>query len=339
MATIKDIADEAGVSPGTVSRVLNFDNSLSIAQSKRQLVFEIAERLEYATPRQRAKKKTRKVKQQKLALIHFISPSQELEDPYYIAIRMGIESRCEDLGYQLVKIYSENQDIRNSQLKTMDAAVAVGNFSYEDSEWMKSQCPNLVFVDSSPKEELFDSVVLDLERVIHNIMDEVMARGYRKIAFFGGTEIYPNYNTPLGEVRQKAFIEHALAHDLDIEGQMYVASFSAADGYIMAQKLLAKTERPELIVCASDALAIGAMKALREADVQVPDDIAVVGIDDIPTAQYLNPTLTTVRLHAELLGETAVDLVGEQLAGRTVAKKVTISSKLIWRESFPELIR
>ena len=103
MVTIKQIANAVGVSSATVSRVLNFDSTLSVSPQTRKAIVETAEALNYATPRNR--KAVDHKLDRKIALVHFLRPEQELIDPYYVAIRLGIESRCNDLKFDTVQVY------------------------------------------------------------------------------------------------------------------------------------------------------------------------------------------------------------------------------------------
>jgi len=104
-------------------------------------------------------------------------------------------------------------------------------------------------------------------------------------------------------------------------------------GYRLARDLLALAERPDVIVTSNDNMAIGAYRALQEAGLSIPKDIAVISFNDIPVAQFLTPPLTTVRIHGEHIGETAVDLLLERLSGRSYGKQVRIATELIWRDS------
>lgn len=103
MVTLKEIAKAVGVSTATVSRVLNFDSTLSVTPKKRQAIIEAAEALNYATPRNRNRANQQGLT--KIALVHFLRPDQELIDPYYVALRLGIESRCAALKIETVKVY------------------------------------------------------------------------------------------------------------------------------------------------------------------------------------------------------------------------------------------
>ncbi|MBC7740039.1 MAG: LacI family DNA-binding transcriptional regulator, partial [Candidatus Saccharibacteria bacterium] len=104
MVTLKQIASAVGVSSATVSRVLNFDETLSVTSQTRQTIIETAEAMNYATPRNRNRNPFATTAT-KVALVHFLRPDQELADPYYVSLRLGIESRCAHHKLETVKIY------------------------------------------------------------------------------------------------------------------------------------------------------------------------------------------------------------------------------------------
>ncbi len=334
MATIKDIAQEAGVSTATVSRVLSYDNTLSISDAKRKRVFEVAERLEYASPRMRAARRTNKSLNLSFAMVHFLSPPQELEDPHYIAIRMGMEARCQELGISLRKVYATSEADAAQELRGMNGIIAVGKFSFEYCDWLKKQCPTIVFVDSSPTEALFDSVVIDPVQAVNQALAMLWAQDYRDIAYFGGYEAAKDFDTPLGEQRRKAFVEYMTAQQAFNEKRVFIEGFSPSAGYLMGQRLLAGgDDLPEVVFCGNDSIAIGAIRAFQEAGVSVPGQISIVGFNDIPTAQHVFPALTTVKVYSEMMGESAIDLLIEQIGGRSVPKKVVLPTQMVWRNS------
>ena len=103
MVTLKEIAKAVGLSPATVSRVLNFDQTLSVAAKTRQAIIEAAEAMKYENPRARSRANQQGLS--KVALVHSLRPDQELVDPYYVGLRLGIESRCQALKIETVKVY------------------------------------------------------------------------------------------------------------------------------------------------------------------------------------------------------------------------------------------
>lgn len=338
MATIKDIAERAGVSIATVSRVLNYDKTLSITSEKRKLILEVAEELEYETPRNRKNGKSRKRKKHvvSIGILHFLSLETELDDPYYIAIRLGIEKLCMENNFQVVKIYKDSPNFTEDVLKKLDGLVVVGKFSKEDLTIIKKSCERVTFVDSSPMEHLYDSVVIDAEKTVHDVIDYLRSLGYHKIGYLGGKEVLEEYNTILGETRKKAFIEKMTLEDLYNEDWVHIGKFSSESGYELMKEALNK-DLPEVFFCANDNIALGAMRAIYEAKLSVPDDISLIGFNDIPTTRYTVPPLTTVKLYSEFMGECAVELLLEQINGRKIPKKLTIPTKIIKRDSLKQI--
>ena len=335
MATIKEIAERSGVSLATVSRVLNYDKTLSISSVKRKLILEIAEELEYETPRNRKKNKNSKKKKSNLTLgiLHFLSIDSELDDPYYIAIRLGIEKLCLDHSIKVVKIYKNGNTFEKSLLDNLDGLIVIGKFSIEHQMIIQKHCDRVVFVDSSPIEGDYDSVVIDAEWTVKNVLRYLIDLGYKKIGYLGGYEELAEYNTILGETRKKAFYDYLTEKSLFEPKWVFVGKFSYDSGYEMMKSALQMSELPEVFFAANDNIAIGAMKALYECGLKVPDDMSIIGLNDIPTAQYTIPPLSTVKIYSEFMGECAVELILEQIAGRKISKKLTIPTKIIKRNT------
>jgi LacI family transcriptional regulator len=97
--------------------------------------------------------------------------------------------------------------------------------------------------------------------------------------------------------------------------------------------MLSKPNRPEILITCNDNMAIGAYRAIHEMGLKIPEDVAVASFNDIPVAQFLGPPLSTVKIPAEIIGETAVDLLVERISGRDVAKKVLLGTEIVWRGS------
>lgn len=331
MATIKDIAKKAGVSSATVSRVLNYDQTLSVSDEKRKLIFEIAESLDYKPPRKRHTVIRQKFK---IGLIHWYSIRQELEDPYYMSIRIGIEKMCYEQSLEIVKVYEPD----HSNLSDLDGVVgliAIGKFDSSDVSRFENICPHIVFVDSSPREHDFDSIVINFEGAIAQALGYLMEKGHKRIGYIGGQEFIGKQKLPLGERRLALFEETLKAHNIYEPKYIYVGSFIAESGYqLMKQALSEHKNMPTAFFVASDSMAIGALRAIYEANLTVPKDIAIIGFNDIPTSKYTNPPLTTIKVYKEFMGETAVEMLLERIVkNRTIAKKVVVPTVLVKRES------
>jgi LacI family transcriptional regulator len=106
-----------------------------------------------------------------------------------------------------------------------------------------------------------------------------------------------------------------------------------ASGYSLTKKLIKSGRIPSAIVVASDPTALGVLRALHEAEINVPNDVSVISFDDIEAAEYVNPRLSTVKVHGDEMGRTAVKLLYDRLMGRKIAMKVTLPTELIIRDS------
>lgn len=341
MVTIKEIAKAVGVSSATVSRVLNYDPALSISPAKRQAIIETAEALNYETPRNRNKATSQTAPSllTKLVIVHFLEPSDEIADPYYIGVRLGIETRCRDLRTEIVKVFHSDALPEADLLASASGVIVIGKHSDNEIAWLRQHARHLVFADFDPKDDGLDSVFSDVELATTKILDGLTAAGYRRIGFIGSHEKLNDSVQRFAEKRCAAYIDWQRKNGTFEPDLLALADCSTGQslrletGYRLAHELLALAQRPDVIVTSNDNMAIGAYRALQEAGLSIPNDIAVVSFNDIPVAQFLTPPLTTVRIHSEHIGETAVDLLLERLSGRSYGKQVRIATELIWRDS------
>ena len=129
MVTIKEIAKAVGVSSGTVSRVLNYDHTLSVSEAKRQAIIETAEALNYATPRARKGAQlppfaipmgSHAEVSANIAVIHFLAPNEELVDPYYVGVRLGIEARCREYKIEIARVFNPDVPVDLAMLTEVE---------------------------------------------------------------------------------------------------------------------------------------------------------------------------------------------------------------------------
>jgi LacI family transcriptional regulator len=320
MVTLKEIARAVGVSTATVSRVLNFDSTLSVTAQKRQAIIETAEALNYATPRNRNRANQQGLS--KIALVHFLRPDQELVDPYYVALRLGIESRCAALKIETIKVYHTDSMPDATLLQSASGVIAIGHHSDAEVAWLKRHARQLVFADFAPADDDVDSVQSDLTLAMRKLLAALVEMGYRHIAYLGWNDIRAmTYVTWMREAR--LYDQHLARGDNNTE----------EGGYRGTKTLLAEGKKVDALVLFNDNMAVGAYRAIHEMGLRIPEDIAVASFNDISVAQFLNPPLSTVHLPAEEIGETAVELLLERAAGRELAKRITLSSRPIWRGS------
>ncbi|WP_026573631.1 LacI family DNA-binding transcriptional regulator [Bacillus sp. UNC438CL73TsuS30] len=327
MATIKDIAQLAGVSIATVSRVLNYDTTLSVSDDTKKRIFEAAEELSYK------KLPARKQETGKIALLQWYTEKEELEDLYYMSIRLGVENRCRHHGLQMASYFQDNiEDLKQDDLRGL---IAIGKFSSKQVKELSSITKKIVFVDYSPDEEQFDSIVIDFEKATKKVLNHLIKKGHERIGYIGGREVFRDKTSTIEDLRESTFKRYLDEKGLLNEAYMYNGSFSVQDGHSLMKRAIDehKEQLPTAFFVANDSIAVGALRALLEEEISVPDRVNIIGVNDISLAKYVFPALSTVKVYTELMGETAVDTLLERIEGRKIAKKVMIATKLILRNS------
>ena len=325
MATIKDIAQLAGVSPATVSRVLNYDAELSVALETKQKIFEAAEELNYTKY-----KKNQRSSNQTIRFVQWFSDQEELEDIYYLSIRLGIEKKAEELNVQLLK-----ESLDDLSDRTADGTIALGKFDQEQIGQLAALQGELLFVDFDAINNGHDSIVVDFAQGMEQVFEQFMHAGYKNIGLLTGVEYTKGNQTLVEDPRflvLKAKLEAAGLFD---ERQVISADFSLEDGYNQTKQFLETSTRPlQALFASSDALAIGALRALQEAGLRVPEDVAVIGFNDVSVAKYVSPALTTVKVYTEWMGELAIETMDQLIREQApVPRKITVGTELVVRHS------
>lgn len=329
MATIKDIAEKAGVSIATVSRVLSYDETLNVPDTTKARIFEAAEKLEY-----KKKEKKRQDRRYKIGVLYSYSLEEELEDPFYLSVRVAIEKKLKDDGHKKYQIRSTD---KAENLTGLDGIICLGTFSRSMVQRIEAFGKPVVFVDASPDVEKFDSVINDIRSCVCKVLDYLSGLGHRKIAFIGGRDIDADGNEVLDD-RLKVYQEYMEKREAYREDYVKIQGYAPKNGYAKMKELLELPDRPTAVMVANDSLAVGCYKAVNEAGLKIPEDVSIVGFNDISFARYLVPTLTTVRLYMEFMGEQAVTLMAERLTSkRDLCVQLRIPSRLIERESVRRL--
>lgn len=330
MATIKDIADKAGVSIATVSRVLNYDETLNVQDETRKKIFEAAEELEY-----QMKEKKKRKKKLKIGVFYSYSPEEELEDTFYLSVRVAIEKKIEQEGYKRYQIMQQDEA---DKFTGLDGIICLGTFSGSMTNWIGSFKKPVVFVDASPDEDRFDSVVIDVKRAVFKVMDFLFMKGHKKIALIGGRDTYGD-GTEIVDQRTGIYRSYMDEKGLYRPEYEKIGEYTPKYGYYLMNELLGYYDPPTAVFVVNDSLAAGCYKAVNERGLRIPEDISIVGFNDIPVAKYMVPPLTTVRLYMEFMGERAVEVLAERIhTERTICIKTTIPSDLIVRESVGEFV-
>lgn len=331
MVTIYDIAKEANVSPATVSRVLNRQGNVRTETA--QKVLRIAKAKKYS-PNVMA----RSLRTKRSNLIGLIIP--DIENPIYPAPVRGIQDVANRKDYSVI-IHSTDGDERK-EIETIRRLSAAGvdgliiNISEsctllveEISKLRKSSLPVVALGSRHPKLEI-DCVSVDNEKGAYLAVEHLLKLGHRKIAVVLGPK--DNLSSKERFAGYKKAMDDYCAPIA--EEWIYEGSFKLGSGYQAAKKLLAEKKGIEAIFCVNDVMALGAMNAIQEEGLKIPEDIAVVGFDDIELAALSKPSLSTVAQPKYESGKIAAELLFKQIEGaQSPGKYYSIEPNLVVRQS------
>ncbi len=326
MATLKDVANQAQVSITTVSRFLNNDPGLILPDSTREAILHAVETLHYV-------KKPKKDKSAfTMGILQWYSLEQELNDPYYLSIRMGVESYCKKEHMQIIRVLQSDANSLDS-LKEVDGLICIGKFSSQETDDFAGLCPHIIFLDMKSKRIRYPSVSLDFNQALKDAIDYLHALNHQTIGFLGGEE-YVDENTKYPDERLEIFKHYCDAYDMHYQDHLYITQYTKEAGYTMMNSLLERPSHPTAVFCASDPLAIGAMRALKEKNIKVPEEMSIIGFDDIEDAFYSTPPLTTLHAPAKEMGYLGAKMIHKMLSDDDLTPmQIVLPCTLMERES------
>jgi LacI family transcriptional regulator len=309
---MKDVARVAGVSTSTVSHVINKDRFVSDAI--REKVESAIKALNYAPS---ALARSLKINQTR-TIGMLITAST---NPFYSELVRGVERSCFERGYSLVLCNTEgdeqrmNRNLETLMQKRVDGLLLLCTETHQPSQEILQRYPSVptVMMDWAPFDG--DSDLIQDNSLLGGDMatQYLIQKGHTHIACITG----PLDKTP-ARLRLEGY-RAAMTHaGLTIhEGDEIIGDFEFAGGLEAMQTLLARDVRPQAVFIGNDAMAFGAYQALYQAGLKVPEDIAVVGYDDIELARYMTPPLTTIHQPKDELGELAIDVLIHRIADPT----------------------
>jgi len=330
-STIYQIAEQVGVSPSTVSRALS-GNGYCGDKTKAKIL-QAAQALNYAPDHAAKMLKTRKTKK-----IIFAVP--DICNPFYFDMINGINQVLETYGYLLILFYTKHRleeelkAIQNVKERVADGMIMVSfHFCDENIRAINKLSAPVVLTNKyeSPEgRDQFDYVFVDTYMGVKIGTEHLIKQGIQRIAYIGG-----NLSEQTGLQRvcgsRDALIDGNLSYDKEL---VIESNYTESGGYAAALSLLNREDRPQAVVAANDLMAIGVMKACEEAGLNIPGDIAIVGMDNLDIASRVHPKLTSVSLVQEEIGRNAALILMNRLHGNTVTDNaVKLLPRLVVRES------
>lgn len=326
--TIADVAREAGVSKGTVSLALN--GSPRISEDTRRRVEASAAALHYQP--NHAAASLRKQTTQAIALA-----VPDVSNPVYTEIAKSVQQAAKQRGYHLYLISTENQPHEESHAldtltrRLVDGLILISLRGAAILQEALRQVPGRVVVIGRLTQPVSDNVTVNSAAGASLALHHLWQADCQHVAFINGAPgTVPAHERLRGVQDAYRTSGKILPAEYTVQ-----ADFTLDGGYRAAQELLRREVPIDGLFCANDLMAVGAMRALRHHGLRVPDDVAVIGMDDIRDCLITTPTLSSVSLLAAERGRLAAELLFDRLSGRQDAppRQLTVSPILIPRES------
>lgn len=331
MATIREVAKKAGVSITTVSRILNNDDSFNVSKITKEKVLKVIKQLNY----ERKKNKNR-ISQSNISVIKCFDEKIENEDPYFVSLKINLEnilkkkvSKVKFFDLEEIEKLIKYNEISNFSLT--DAVIFIGETSKEKLKFFKSLNENIICVDVYDTDNITDYIKFDMRNSVEIVLNYIFKLNHKKIGLLvGRNKVVKN----LVDFREKYFKEIMVKNGLYREEYLQIGDFSMESGYIMMKEILKLEDRPTAVFCGNDSIAMGAYKAIRENKLKIPEDISIIGFNDLKLSQYSIPPLTTIKIDTKLIAQETVNSLIELLEGkRDYHKKVFLPIELIERQS------
>jgi LacI family transcriptional regulator len=321
MIGIKDIAAAAGVSASTVSNVMN--NKPNVGEETRTLVLKLCEEMDY-TPSSGIR--GLRSKNTKTILFDF----SDFDRSNYLKIIEGISDYTGEHGYDLIISTAKSCEKYMRYGFTDGCIILDSRMKNETLQRVVRERYPLVVLDRILPVPYVKSLMVNSYHPMVELMDGVVKRGYRDFAFIGGPE-----NTDETKERFQAFRETLARNNITFHRENYFSGdYREQSGSQAVNILMLAGDLPEILVCANDNMAIGAIKTLRERGYRVPEDVAVTGFDNCEQAEPLG--LTTVAVPDYERGYLAARSLIENINGKNNFDPLRISASVTWRKTVEE---
>lgn len=336
--TIEDVAKLARVSVSTVSRVLN--NKGRISQETRHRVLEAARELQHPLMTSRLSRCRRR--SDNIGILFNKRLKSLLSDPFYGLVMEGVEEVLRRKGYHVFFSTLSNKDEDLEMItafgrdRKVDGLIMAGcdvDIDYI-SKALEQDIP-LVLVDNNLAKPKVPCVVTDNVTGAREAVEYLIQLGHRDIGFVSGPMSHSSLNERFHGFRQALDDNHIALRSEWIHTSEDVALFGVEGGYEGMKRMLARPRVPTAVLTGNDFMAFGVVKAAQEAGLRVPEDLSVIGFDDVEMAAHSSPPLSTVRVRKKELGILAAKLLFEMIDEQTQAAtyNVVVHTELVIRQS------
>lgn len=329
--TIKDIAQETGLSIATVSYVLNGKNN--VLEETKSIVNDAAKKLGYVR-----NFSARSLVMNRSNLIGVVIPQTEpgsamvFENPFYSEMLSSIEFHARQIGYHVI-VSGTDADEKYYNLareRNLDGIIIIGAYSNSFYEGLKNSNIPIVMVDSYIEEQQFKSVKLEDCQGAYLATSYLIEHGHTDIAFLAGNL----KDHGVGERRLEGYEKALNEHNIPFKKENILTLNTDFDSGRKLGKRLVETTKATAAFCVADILAFGLMKELNSMGIRIPEDISVMGFDNLKIGEYCSPGLTTVGQNIFEKGEKAVELLINSIEEKeNNVKEIILPTTIVERES------
>lgn len=328
--TVEDVAKEAGVSTATVSRV--FNKSPLVTEKTVKEVLSVAEKLNYKPSRVARRLRAHKSASGVIGVI-----ITDIKNPFFSEVVRGIEDVAFENQHGIITCNSDEDGEKeefyiNTLISEQVSGLVIAPTPHNHSllQELADQGYPITFVDRISPDLKFDSVKVNNKYGAKMAVKHLLELGHKRIGIIGGI---PGITTT--EERYKGYVKAHEEYDMPVDQQLVTFGNSRQDGGIkQARKLLAIENPPTALFVTNNLMTLGCLQELHERGVEIPDEMALVGFDDMPWAVALNPPLTAVRQPGHELGTNAADLLFKRIKSpNRSANHLMLDADLIVRKS------
>lgn len=341
---LSDVAKASGVSVSTVSRVINGDRERPASPLTTEKIWNAVKELGYV-PNKNAKNlvKGEQATEGKLGRIGCIYTSTfDLNnDPFFSCIGLGVQIELANSNYEMAySLYAGMMTYEELYSYVLnheaDGIIVLGNFNDSILKMLKKHFKHIVYAGVNSVGHDIDEVICDGYEGASLALNHLYEMGNRDIGFVGEISKDSTDGSRINEQRYEAYISFMTKHKKNIDARVVVNTMlKTTDAYRnMTLYLDGKSVLPTAFYCANDAIAFGVMRALQEHGFKVPQDVSVIGLDNVEMSSFVTPQLSTISIPQRALGSRGVKLLIEQIeTKRDYPIKINLPFDLIVRES------
>lgn len=334
--TLKEIAQQVGVSISTVSRVINQKGTNAASKEVQDRIWEVVRETGYV-PNAAAQSLKRadqlfspEPATHSIACLFARTPAA-INDPFFTRLARSVEETAYKEKY-VVKFLFTAPDLDHPGTRQVisdnhvEGIVVLGRCDKKLLSMIKREVKNVVCISLNPSDDRIDQVFCDATQIGCSAVEHLIGLGHQNIAYLG--EIH-------NENRYTGYRQGLQKHNIPVRANLVMdAILSSEGGYKGAKQLLQQAPDMTAIFCANDATAVGAIHALQEEGIKIPGDISIISVDNIEMSQYVSPTLTTVHIPLDEMGHVAFQQLHDRIrGGHRLPMRISVPFSLVERES------